>query len=423
MDTTIVQHRPITAIKLQKGMVGARNNITQSGFSLVELLVGVIIGLLGTLVIFQVFAVNEGQKRTTTSGSDAEQSGAFSLYNLITNVRMGGNNLTNAFPANTSGDPQKSQLAGCNIPAAPPITQVALRAIPVMITDGGGGLSNTLTVLTGASAVLSSAVALNGPAAAGSSSINLQSAFGFNAPVGATPGDVVLFVESLTNVSQNCTLRRIATVPAAVAPATVAAGAGTVTVTAAAPGLPVSYSKDAALYNLGPTIRAMAYSVYTDNLGHSRLIETDLTLGPAQAPFPAGIAANSTIVADQVVNLRAQYGVDNDGSNDGVIDAWVEPTGIWAPAALTSAQIPQIRAIRLGIIVRSSQTEKPTPGVGCNTTPTMPSALSAAATTPAKTASPAMDTTNMTNPSCYRYKTYETVIPIRNPIWSDSNLR
>ena len=44
-----------------------------AGFSLVELMVAVVIGLIGKLVMFQVFAVSEGQKRTTASGGDGQQ--------------------------------------------------------------------------------------------------------------------------------------------------------------------------------------------------------------------------------------------------------------------------------------------------------------------------------------------------------------
>ena len=43
----------------------------QAGFSLVEIMVGLVIGLLATLVILQVFSVYEGQKRTTTGTADA----------------------------------------------------------------------------------------------------------------------------------------------------------------------------------------------------------------------------------------------------------------------------------------------------------------------------------------------------------------
>jgi type IV pilus assembly protein PilW len=158
-----------------------------------------------------------------------------------------------------------------------------------------------------------------------------------------------------------------------------------------------------------------------------------LSVAAAQAPYPTAFNnnGNAVVVADQVVNLQAQYGVD-DGftggttANDGTIDRWVDATAAlgWDIASLTPTKIGQIRAVRIGIVVRSSQVERPTPGAAtCPTTPTMPRALAQAATTPAKAQSPQMDTTNMPTPTCYRYKTYETVIPIRNPIWSDANLR
>jgi Tfp pilus assembly protein PilW len=54
----------------------------QAGFSLIDVLVGMLLSLIGTLVIFQVFSVSEGIKRTSTSGGDAQQSGAMALYAL-----------------------------------------------------------------------------------------------------------------------------------------------------------------------------------------------------------------------------------------------------------------------------------------------------------------------------------------------------
>jgi len=52
------------------------------GFTLIELMVAVALGLLTTLVIAQVFLQSEGNKRTTTSGSDAQVTGALALYAL-----------------------------------------------------------------------------------------------------------------------------------------------------------------------------------------------------------------------------------------------------------------------------------------------------------------------------------------------------
>ena len=59
----------------------------QRGFSLVELMVAVVIGLIGTLVMFQVFAVSEAQKRSTTSGGDAQQNGSIALFTIERDLR------------------------------------------------------------------------------------------------------------------------------------------------------------------------------------------------------------------------------------------------------------------------------------------------------------------------------------------------
>lgn len=55
-----------------------RNN--QAGFSLVDVMVGMVLSLLGTIVIFQVFGASESIKRTTTSGGEAQQNGVAALF-------------------------------------------------------------------------------------------------------------------------------------------------------------------------------------------------------------------------------------------------------------------------------------------------------------------------------------------------------
>ena len=62
----------------------------QSGLTLIEALVGLVIGLVGVLIITQVFAAFEGQKRTTTSGTDSVESGNIALYLLEREIRMAG---------------------------------------------------------------------------------------------------------------------------------------------------------------------------------------------------------------------------------------------------------------------------------------------------------------------------------------------
>src|SRR5215467_4317312 len=62
----------------------------ESGFSLVELLVAVAIGLIGIIIMLQVFENAEGVRRTTVSGGDAQQNGAIALYSMERDVRNAG---------------------------------------------------------------------------------------------------------------------------------------------------------------------------------------------------------------------------------------------------------------------------------------------------------------------------------------------
>src|SRR2546428_8334843 len=78
-------------------------NPAPRGFSMVELMVAMLIGLLGMIIIFQVFEVSEGIKRTTTSGGDAQQNGAIALYVMERDLRNAGMGFNDA------------PLAGCTI--------------------------------------------------------------------------------------------------------------------------------------------------------------------------------------------------------------------------------------------------------------------------------------------------------------------
>ena len=52
----------------------------QSGMSLVELMVGMAIGLIGITIITHLYLVNEKYKRSTTGSGTAQVNGAIALY-------------------------------------------------------------------------------------------------------------------------------------------------------------------------------------------------------------------------------------------------------------------------------------------------------------------------------------------------------
>jgi type IV pilus assembly protein PilW len=68
--------------------------LPQRGFSLPEIMIGMVIGMIGIIVIMQVTSVFEKQKSTTTSGDDAQNSGAIALYGMQKEISQAGWGIT-----------------------------------------------------------------------------------------------------------------------------------------------------------------------------------------------------------------------------------------------------------------------------------------------------------------------------------------
>lgn len=60
------------------------------GFTLVEIMVGMVIAMLGIIIMMQMFSIFEGQKRTTTGGGDVQNSGAIAMYGIQQGIQQAG---------------------------------------------------------------------------------------------------------------------------------------------------------------------------------------------------------------------------------------------------------------------------------------------------------------------------------------------
>ncbi len=153
----------------------------QRGMSLVELLVATVISLLGVLIIFQVFAVNEDVRRTTTSGSDEQTSGLMALMSLERDLRHAG------FGINDFA------LVGCNMKmydahALRPTTMPARlsRWRPCRSSPTPASIPDVIRVIYGGSKQTTAAVQLGSDMETATDPVSLVSRFGFD------PGDVVV---------------------------------------------------------------------------------------------------------------------------------------------------------------------------------------------------------------------------------------
>ena len=111
----------------------------ERGVGLMEVMISIVIGMLLVLVIYQVYEISEGQKRTITAGSDAQQNASYGLFVLGRDVSMAGNGIAST--------------------AASLDTCAMLRPIPVLIDAGADDSDpDTITVLYGGSSSLSTPV-------------------------------------------------------------------------------------------------------------------------------------------------------------------------------------------------------------------------------------------------------------------------
>lgn len=360
--------------------------LKSAGFTLTEILVGLLIGLIGTIVIFQVFAVAEGQKRTTTASGDAQQNGTFALYTLAQDIRNAGSGIVTVDAA----------VLGCTVRAynqnATPATSFTLRLNPVMILDGGGTAPDEVTIMYGTSNTISMPVTFTAPAAP-SSVYRVASSQGFNL------GDLVLAIENPeVTPYPDCTLAQVTNTPGSSnniihnpgisGPFNKPAGHG------------VSYSASAVLLNIGNPIINRYFVSTNATTQQSDLRLNEVLLG----------SGTTNPLVNNVINLQAQYGVDTN--EDNVIDRWQEPTGSWAQTVLTAAQAQQIKAIRIAVITRSAQPEKST------STSVAPSTLDMFADSAAGAAAVPISIPLTTAQRLFRYEVFETVVPLRNVIWN-----
>ncbi|MEO8626722.1 MAG: prepilin-type N-terminal cleavage/methylation domain-containing protein, partial [Betaproteobacteria bacterium] len=111
-------------------------NRSLGGFSLVEMMVGVVISMLAILVIFEAFAVFEGQKRTTTSATAAQESGLLALSAIDRDARMAGYGMV-----------VNNMLACASVNVFQSGAVSTIPFLPIAITDGGGTANDSITVM------------------------------------------------------------------------------------------------------------------------------------------------------------------------------------------------------------------------------------------------------------------------------------
>jgi len=375
------------------GHVNASRCWRQRGISLIETLVGMTLGILVTLVITQVWGVYENQKQRTVSGTSAQTSGLLALTELEQDIRSAGAGLTDSAAFNCTTTYSYYENGGTQVSPIPAYAG-SMAMVPVQISDGGAG-SDTLTVKRGADFLGALPATLTLAMTSSSAELNLSSTAGFD------DDDMVL----VTDPSGNCTVMQVTQVQSATAKLQHNPGGATTynpaTSYMISNGWP-AYTAGAKILKVGQLI-SHAYTVNAAN---------QLELVDNTAPA----ASTTSILSADIVMLKAQYGVANAGSQD--VNGWVSATATSGWNTLDPAKVRRIKAVRLVIVARSSKRE------AANVTNTCinvsggvnngPCAWTDSVANPA----PLVDLSANADWQKYRYRVYQTVIPLRNVIWA-----
>jgi type IV pilus assembly protein PilW len=345
-----------------------------AGFTIIELMVGMLVGLLATIVMFQVFAVSEGQKRTTTGAGDAQQNGVGSVFVLEREARMAGFGLSYA---NMLGCP----ISGLNTDNG---NSISFTMTPYVIVDGAAGSPDVLTLAFGDTRSFASPQKLSADATPGGL-VKVYNRFGLS------KGD--LFVLASTT-EPGCTLYQVKDLPgsdsidASKGSFTDANGVTRDTTYNKAGGnttttykkWDIAKSRGTRILNIGQRPTVVTYS----------LVGSQLVMNDILNPGPP------VVVSDGIVQFQVQYGLDN---------------GTWADslASPTTAVWGTVIGIRFAIVSRSATPERPDPATGVCATTTVGPTWQATGRI--------LDVSADPNWKCYRYRVFEVTVPARNLIW------
>ncbi|TAK77894.1 MAG: hypothetical protein EPO12_13895 [Aquabacterium sp.] len=351
----------------------------QRGFTLVELMVGVLLAMLTTVVIAQVLAMAEGQKRTATSGNDAQVSGALALYTFQRDLQMAG-----------YGVVSNPGAMGCTVQYGADSDKNFLLA-PVVITEGDKGGPDTISVLMSNHTGASMPIKLAAAHGATDSHFTVSGAMDINA------GDVLIAIPKLHDSTLHCSLLTVTDNASGTAEEKIS-GTNIPHAAVSSGVIPSSgFDTDAYVVDMGSMVYR-TYSISSGQMLQSGTLSTATGKTTQQDLYPS------------VVNLQAFYGQDSDG--DGKVDKFTTTT----PA--NASEWATVMSIRLAVVTRSAEFQKEEVTTGPISWNVGKDAAVTGATTCGDSQCIDLKVDTQDDWKHFRYRMFETVIPLRNVLWN-----
>lgn len=348
------------------------------GFSLVEVMLGILLGMFAVIAVLKVFSQSDTAQRIGNASGEAQVNAAMALDLLSRDVRQAGQSLNSL------------NLLGCalSIGTTPRTFVVA----PVVINDtdrvpAGDAHTDTLLVMSGDYGGSPEGDAVS---ATGTGTVTVTTASAFAA------GDALVLgpISPTAQAGTECTL-----------PLQKVSGLSGNTASLSAVGSGTS-SDSSAAYNLGAGFSIHAYAVRHGNLTMCDYLAHDCSTGTDDTSVWVPVAS-------QIVSLRAEYGHASAGTDldARVLSDYDQTTPAGVSGATTASylycQWAHVTALRMAVVGRGTARQREVDGV------------------PATSAAPgwdgdadaAIDLSSLSDWQDYRYRVMQTAIPLRNMLW------
>jgi type IV pilus assembly protein PilW len=427
----------------------------QAGFGLIEVLIGMAIGLIAMVAIMQTMVVAESQRRSVTSGADSNTGSVIGSYLIEHDLRMAGYGLTSVSPSGAlqvcgfgtvtlfnsarSANPVPT-YDGTN-PAANaayvPFTPVSIN--PSGIPAGDAGTDTLMVNYGGSDGNVSDRATItnpNGDAASLTVTSRIQFHKGDLVLVAAPTGGGTCEVAEITELPGSGQCSAIAGSTNLIGRAAVNfrsfwanSAAGCQTIASRfngnpSTGLGAGTYDGGRVYNLGPPdkIASRVYAVRNQVLTMCDMVTHDCT-----AVASVNDAAFWKPIAPGVVMMVAELGkITGYAGNSAPVWTWdkVHPTTLagWiSSAARPDGQLAAlgVAAVRLVLVARTDQFEKDEVSFGAATVPDAAGVVTWARDSGGGTRT--LSLTGLANWKHYRYKVVEAKVPLRN-VTSGRNL-
>lgn len=393
-----------------------------AGFSLVELMVALVIGMLALMFATRIVLTGEQNKQASLGGSDAMQNGMLAMFSISSDASQAGFGLNDPIVAGCDTmftDSSGYQLAGVTRGGA------TIRPLAAAVIESNGTAPDRLSLYSGTSLTGTGMLQVNQYSGGGQITVGIV-------PFGFSQNDVLIVANNTASDATRCAITQITSNPSAlpVPPAQQYLridGTGRFTAGNLF-GLSFPPNNGTRVFNLGPA-KDLGFHTWSVVTGQLKLRSTKLIGSLVDA-------AGSTVI-DNVVSIKAQYGLDMRPGVNTPADCTATTTGRFCPAdgmiisQWSSTMIDadgngvagghedyqRIAAVRLAVVARSRSPEKPNAAGTCTTTTVAPTVFSTRVPQNVAAVPIVLDVAVAGDPvswTCYRYRAFETVVPLRN---------